>query len=165
MERNTLLRQAMMDYYKGDTRRINHFMKVYAYARTIGELERLDEKTQLILEAAAVVHDVGIKPAEEKYGSSAGEYQQTEGPAPARRILSALGYEPDVTERVCWLVAHHHTYTGIEGADYRILVEADFLVNIDEGGLTKEQIESVKKKCFRTKSGLALLSYLFGVQA
>ena len=163
MERNTLLRQAMMDYYKGDTRRINHFMKVYAYAKTIGELERLDEKTQLILEAAAVVHDVGIKPAEEKYGSSAGEYQQTEGPEPARRILSALGYEQDVTERVCWLVAHHHTYTGIEGADYRILVEADFLVNIDEGGLTKEQIESVKKKCFRTKSGLALLSYLFNV--
>ena len=35
-----------------------------------------------------------------------------------------------VTERVAYLIGHHHTYDKIEGMDYQILVEADFLVNI-----------------------------------
>ena len=32
--------------------------------------------------------------------------------------------------RVEYLVGHHHTYKDIDGLDYQILVEADFLVNI-----------------------------------
>mgnify|MGYP000340972515 FL=1 len=35
-----------------------------------------------------------------------------------------------MTERVAYLIGHHHTYDKIEGMDYQILVEADFLVNI-----------------------------------
>ena len=55
-------------------------MKVYAYAKTIGEGEYLEDTTQFILETAAILHDIGIKPALEKYGSCAGPYQEKKVP-------------------------------------------------------------------------------------
>lgn len=75
---------AMIAYYTGDVRRINHFLKVYGFAKAIGEMEGLDESTQKILEIAALSHDIGIKNSEKKYNSSAGNYQQIEGPPEAK---------------------------------------------------------------------------------
>ena len=43
----------MIDFYKGNKSDVRHFLKVYAYAQTIGLLEGLDEKTQDTLEIAA----------------------------------------------------------------------------------------------------------------
>ncbi len=83
MDQNMELCKQMAAYYQGRPRYINHFLKVYGYAKAIGSLEGLNEDTQFILEAAALVHDIGIKPALEKYGSSSGKYQETEGPAQA----------------------------------------------------------------------------------
>ena len=66
----------VIEYFGDDVRRINHFLKVYGYAKMIGECENLDDSMQEILEVTAVLHDVGIKVAEQKYNSSAGHYQQ-----------------------------------------------------------------------------------------
>ena len=82
-------------YFTPDIRRINHLFKVYSYAKTIGEMENLDEKMQEILEVTAVLHDIGIKVSEEKYQSSAGCYQEIEGPGIARKILEQLGYDEE----------------------------------------------------------------------
>ena len=72
---------AMIDYYQGDPKRIQHFLKVHAYAKLIGEQEGLDKGTLEILEVAALTHDIGIKISEEKYNSSAGKNQKIEEPA------------------------------------------------------------------------------------
>ena len=82
---------AMSEYEAGCPRRIHHFLKVYAFAKAIGEQEGLPPETQRILEGAAVVHDAGIRPALEKYGSPAGPYQEKEGPAVVREMLTKLG--------------------------------------------------------------------------
>jgi hypothetical protein len=66
-----------------------------------------------------------------------------------------------VIERVCWLIAHHHTYTDIQGMDYQILVEADFLVNAFEDEMDDDAIRTVRGKLFRTKTGLELLDLLY----
>ena len=100
---------AMMEYDHGDVPRIQHFVKVYEFARMIGLMEGLDAKTQFTLESAAVVHDIGIHISEQKYGSSSGKYQELEGPAEAKKLLDGLEWPADVTERVCYLVGHHHT--------------------------------------------------------
>lgn len=152
---------AMIDYYTGDVRRVNHFLKVYGFAKTIGVLEGLDARTQEILELAALTHDIGIRNSERKYQSSAGHYQQLEGPPEARAMLEKLGVDGAVIERVCWLIARHHTYTDIQGADYQILVEADFLVNACEGEMSPEDIEAFRNKLFRTASGIAILEKLY----
>lgn len=152
---------SMMEYYKGDSRRINHFMKVYAYASMIGKLEKLDSKTQEILEMTALMHDIGIKVSEQKYGSSAGRYQELEGPAVARRMLAAFSLDFETVERICYLIGHHHTYTNMDGMDYQILVEADFLVNLDEDCADAQTIARVREKIFRTASGTRILDCLF----
>ncbi|HKM06941.1 MAG TPA: phosphohydrolase, partial [Sphaerochaeta sp.] len=124
----TLLDKTIV-YDAPDTRRIAHLVKVHGYARAIGLLEGLDDKTLLTLEAAAVVHDIGIKVCKQKYdGQYGGDLQELEGPPIARTMLSELQFSPSVIDRVAYLVGHHHTYTGIQGLDYQILVESDFLV-------------------------------------
>lgn len=152
---------AMIDYYKGDARRVNHFMKVYAFAKAIGEEEGLESKAQNILEIAAIVHDIGIKLSEEKYNSSAGKYQEMEGPAEAEKLLMDLGIDNDIIERVCFLVGHHHTYKNIEGMDYQILVEADFIVNIYEDNESKESVRKVYDSIFKTVTGKKYMENIF----
>jgi HD superfamily phosphodiesterase len=151
----------MIGYNAGDPRRAGHLLKVYAFAKTIGECEGLDARTQEILEIAALTHDIGIRNSECKYGSSGGEYQQIEGPPEAEKLLSALGIDRLAIERVCWLIARHHTYTDIQGMDYQILIEADFLVNAYEEGMDADAVESVRRKLFRTKKGTELLDTLY----
>lgn len=156
----TLVRE-MITYDAGDPRRVHHFLKVYGFAKAIGELEGLDALTQEILEIAALTHDIGIRNSERKYGSAAGSHQEAEGPPEAEKLLRALGAQPQVIRRVCWLIAHHHTYTDIAGMDYQILVEADFLVNALEDGLSPEAIRSVERRIFKTAAGIRFLSQLY----
>lgn len=151
----------MIDYYNTDIRRINHFMKVYAFAKLIGEKEGLDKRTQEILEVTAAVHDIGIKVSEEKYGSSEGKYQELEGPAIAEKMLLDLGYDSEFVKRVCYIVGHHHSYGNIQGIDYQILVEADFIVNLYEDSCSKEAVMSAYNKIFKTKSGRRCIERMF----
>lgn len=156
---------AMIEFDRGDARRIQHFIKVHSLARTIGLAEGLDEHTQLALEAAAIVHDIGIHPAEEKYGHQNGKLQEQEGPEPARKLASQAGFAPEVCERIAYLVGHHHTYTNIDGPDYQILVEADFLVNLYEDGASEAGIRAAERNVFKTEAGLRLLHDMFGLEA
>ncbi len=163
MEKLLELTNEMMKYEAGCPGRIQHFLKVHRFAQLIGIQERLDEATQFTLEAAALVHDIGIRPAEEKYGSHAGHLQEQEGPAPARRMLTALGFDEAVIDRVCYLVAHHHTCTNVDGLDYRILLEADFLVNLYEDGVSESAVRSALERVFRTETGAWICKNMFGI--
>ena len=140
------LMEAMIDYDKGDARRTQHFLKVHQLARFIGIKERLDSDTQTALEAAALVHDIGIHLAEEQFGHCDGKLQEALGPEPARQMLQRLQFDPAIIERVCYLVGHHHTYSQIDGLDYQILVEADFLVNLQEDGCSHSACQNVYEK-------------------
>lgn len=165
----------MTAYYSGDPRRVQHFVKVHGFAALIGSIEKLDPAVQEVLEAAAYVHDIGIRPAEEKYGCCDGKLQEQEGPAAAREMLTGLGFDEVLVKRVCWLVGHHHTYDRIDGMDYQILVEADFLVNLYEsfqdrhegrsafGGEGKDAAAAALEKIFRTGSGSQICRTMFGL--
>lgn len=154
----------MIRYNAGDARRVNHLIKVYGFAKVIGEREGLDARTQEILEVAALTHDIGIRNSERKYGSCSGEHQQVEGPPEARTLLEALQADEALVERVCWLIAHHHTYSNIQGLDYQILVEADFLVNAYEDEMDEDTIKTVRERIFRTKTGIELLDTLYSLR-
>ena len=156
-----LIIKKAIDYFGNDTKRINHFMKVYSFAKTIGELGGLSDREQSILDVTAVLHDIGIKNAEAKYNSSAGKYQEQEGPAVAQDILTEFDFDREFVERVKFLIGHHHTYDNIQGMDYQILVEADFIVNIYEDNMQKEAIENVINKIFVTKAGTEIAKTMF----
>jgi HD superfamily phosphodiesterase len=152
---------AMLTYYAGDVRRVNHFLKVYGFAKAIGEMEGLPEREQSILEIAALTHDIGIKNSEAKYNSAAGHYQELEGPPAAREMLESLGLDTPLIDRVCWLIGHHHTYGDIKEDDHLILIEADFLVNACEDGMAESSIINVRDKIFRTATGKRYLDTLY----
>lgn len=158
-----LLTEKMMSFNQSDPKRIQHFIKVHQFSQLIGHMEKLDAHTQFLTECAALVHDIGIRPAEEKYGSCTGKLQEQEGPAYARKMLEELSLEEADIARVCYLVGHHHTYTDIDGMDYQILVEADFLVNFYEDGVGSEGIQTALEKVFRTDAGKNLCRIAYGV--
>lgn len=143
-----------------DTR---HFMKVWSYAKIIGELEGLSGKALYTLETAALVHDIACPLCREKYGSTAGPYQEREGAVLARSFLEECGVPQDVVDRVCHLVSRHHTFEGVEGEDWRILLEADFIVNAEESNYSAEQIRRFRDRVFKTASGTMILNALFAI--
>jgi len=162
-ERNARLLSAMAGYDAGDVPRVQHFVKVHGFAAAIGRAEGLDERTLDVLEAAAIVHDIGIHAAERKHGSNAGGWQQVEGPPEARALLEGVGgFSPEEIDRICFLVGHHHTYEGVDGPDWRILLEADFLVNAHEDRLPAAAVRAARARIFRTESGLRLLDSIYG---
>lgn len=156
--------QAMIAFDAGDAKRIQHFLKVYTYAALLGWQEGLPSAVQQTLELAAILHDIGIHAAEAKYGSPAGIYQEKEGPAPARELLETVsGISEEMIERICFLIGHHHTYKDVDGADYQLLLEADFLVNAYEDGLSQKALTTFREKVFRTASGTAMLNTIYGL--
>lgn len=151
----------MIDFYHGSLHDINHFIKVWTYAKTIGELEHLDPETQFILESAAVVHDISCPLCREKYGNADGKRQEEESPALVADFLKDTGMSASQIDRVVYLVAHHHTLDNIEGLDYQILIEADYIVNADESSYSPENIANFDKKYFKTQAGHSLLHSVF----
>lgn len=157
------LTEKMIEYYCGDPKRIQHFIKVHSFARYIGLREGLPEHEQFVLECAALVHDIGIKPAEAQYGECGGKLQERLGPPEAEKMLTGLGFTPQDISRICYMIAHHHTYDNIEGRDLQILIEADFIVNLYEDGASMDAVASAYDKIFRTEAGGKLLRTVFGL--
>ena len=157
------LTMEMIRYYNGDANRIQHFIKVHRYAQLIAVSEHLDTDLQFVTEAAAIVHDIGIRICEQKYGDCSGKLQEKEGPALAEKMLKQLDFSPKVTERVSYLVGHHHSYEHIDGVDYQILVEADFLVNFNENGTEQNTIRATYDKIFKTETGREICREMFGL--
>lgn len=161
-QQHAKLIRRMAEYDRGDVPRIQHFVKVHDFAVTIGRLEQVDEDTLSVLETAAILHDIGIHPSERKYGDCSGKHQEELGPDEARRMLHDMGgYTEEQVERVCFLIAHHHTYKEVVGIDWQILLEADFLVNAYEDHLDLEAIRKFGDNVFRTPSGRHLLNVMF----
>lgn len=153
----------MIAYSNGNLHDINHFLKVYAYAKIIGESEYLDKVTQMILEASAIVHDIACPLCREKYGNTNGKYQEYEGMILTRDFLKEMNLSESFVERVVYLVGHHHTLSEIDGPDYQILIEADYLVNAEENVYSKEHIQMMKDQYFKTDTGKQLLEIIYGL--
>ena len=153
--------EKMVDYYQGNKHDVAHFIKVYTYAKTIGELEQLDADTLQILELAAIVHDIACPLCRVKYGNTNGKNQEAESPALVEPFLAELSVSQDKIERISWLVAHHHTYTNVDGIDYQILLEADYLVNADESEYSLRAVQTTYERVFKTETGRRLLRSIY----
>lgn len=151
----------MIAYSSGNRHDINHLVKVHALARTIGRLEGLDARTQQTLELAAIVHDISCPLCRERYGSTAGNLQEQESEPLVRAFFEGVGLPSEQLERIVFVVCHHHTYAGVEGQDWRILLEADFLVNADESALKPQAIARARKRVFATEAGRRLLDAIY----
>ena len=148
--------EKMIAFSEGNIHDIDHLIRVWTYARTIGQLEGLDPETQYILEVAAITHDIACPLCREKYGNTNGKRQEEEGMPMVRTFLLDTGMTAAQIDRVAYLVGHHHTYQGIDGIDYQILIEADYIANASESGYARQNVETFLTKIMVTASGKRL---------
>ena len=134
------LTEKMIAFSAGNTADIHHFLCVWAYAKTIGEAEGLDEKTQFLLEATAILHDISCPLCREKYGNTDDKHQEAESPRLVQGFLADSGFDAALIDRISYLIAHHHTVTGIDGMDYQILIDGPR----GGGGSTPPRTETAK---------------------
>ena len=146
------VRTAMMEYFGADSRRINHALRVTGFA---GEILLGEPGDRELVIVTALLHDIGIREAERKHGSSAGNLQELEGPPIARRILSSLGYDEPFIDEVCKIIASHHSPGEVETDNFRVIWDADWLVNVgDELDLNdKVSLKKSLQKIFMTSTG------------
>ena len=149
----------------GNIHDIDHLLRVWAYARTIGELEGLDAETQYLLEVAAITHDIACPLCREKYGNTNGKYQEQEGAVLVRSFLADTGMTEAQIARVAYLVGHHHTLRNIHGPDYQILIEADYIANASENGYSKQSVMHFMDTVMKTASGKHLAASVLGISA
>ena len=162
-----------VEYNGNDAARIHHLIRVHSFARIIGKADGFDENNQKITELAAILHDIGLHNAEKKYNSIEGKYQELEGEPVARAIMEDAHIPGWIIDRVCFIVAHHHTLNAIDGiacavllliasAVFQAVVEADVLVNIfDRKVVDKERIAMIEDKLFKTRKGKQLLTQMY----
>ena len=155
------LMEKMIAFSEGNLHDIDHFIRVWTYAKTIAGLEGLDAETQFVLEAAAITHDIACPLCREKYGNTNGKYQEMEGAAMVREFLADTDMTAAQIDRVAYLVGHHHTLRDIEGADYQILIEADYIANAEENGYSRENVARFVEKIARTGAGKRLMREVF----
>ena len=155
--------EKMIAFSDGNIHDIDHLIRVWTYARTIGELEGLDLETQFTLEVAAITHDIACPLCREKYGNTNGKYQEEEGSRLVRDFLADSGLTEEQIDRVAFLVGHHHTFIGIDGIDYQILVEADYIANATENGYSQQNVENFMQKVMKTESGKRILKSIFAL--
>ena len=153
--------EKMIAFSDGNIHDIDHFIRVWTYARTIGELENLDRETQFVLEVAAITHDIACPLCRIKYGNTNGKYQEEEGVPMVKKFLSDTGIAEEVIDRVAFLVGHHHTFSGIDGIDYQILIEADYIANATENGYGQENIVNFMQRIMKTEGGKQILKAIY----
>lgn len=123
----------LIDFFENDFRRINHALEVLKYAELI--MESQEGYDYDIVIASALLHDVGIKPSEEKLGYNNGKTQEEYGPPAARDLLNRIGFPDNKTEKVCQLIGNHHSRSRYEYIELTILKKADTIVNKNENNV------------------------------
>jgi HD superfamily phosphodiesterase len=159
-DRISQVRAAMEDYFGNDEKRINHSHRVTAYACRLMEDEPANPDLVVV---TALLHDIGIREAERKYGSSAGNLQEVEGPPVAREILARIGFSDAFIGEACDIIASHHSPGEVDTENFRIIWDADWLVNLgDECDLSvPEKVEKIIDKTFLTRTGRRIARQLY----
>jgi len=157
-ERDDLLKDrvaiAMKRYFGRDFKRIGHAANVARYAEQIVKEEKGNPAVVL---CTAYLHDIGIPEAERKYNSTGVRYHQKEGPPIAREILTRLGAREEIIDEVCDIIGHHHHPGDEETLNFKIVYDADMIVNLEEHEKDKEiernRLSEIIEKKFLTHTG------------
>jgi HD superfamily phosphodiesterase len=157
--KNEIARE-MEAYFDGDNRRIDHAHKVTGYVEQLMTGEGGDYR---IVVAAGLLHDIGIHVAEKKYHSTSGKYQEIEGPPIAREILTRLAFPETEIDEICQIIANHHSPGKINTRNFKILYDADWLVNLrDEYNIENQRkLRAVIGRVFLTSTGRSLAKEIY----
>jgi HD superfamily phosphodiesterase len=155
-----MLINKMKEVFGDDRKRINHALAVLGHAERIQAVEGGDDG---VITAAAILHDIGIREAERKYKSATGKYQEIEGPPIAEKILNGVGFDSNRIGHICKIIANHHSAKNIDTTEFRIIWDADWLVNIPDecGKMDKIKLKEFIDRIFKTDTGRQIARELY----
>jgi len=147
----------MKNYFQKDFKQIGHATKVARYAEKIVKEEKGD---LAIVLCAAYLHDIGIKETAGKSENNTDYYHEKEGALIARDILTNLGADSDLIDEVCDIIIHHHHPRSEETPNFKIVFDADQLVNFEEklanNLLARDGLREQINQTFLTETGKKL---------
>ena len=78
-------------------------------------------------------------------------------------MLSDLGAEEAFTEQVTEIIANHHTRDGVKSPEFRVIWDADALVNFAEvvPSKSEEQRENILQDHMATEAGFRIARRIF----
>jgi HD superfamily phosphodiesterase len=117
----------LVDFFEDDYRRIEHALEVLKEAEAL--LQGCPDCDRDVLVAAALLHDVGIKPSEEELGFNTGETQEKYGPPVVEELLGKIAFPAVAAHKVMEIVGNHHSPSRYDYPELRLLKEADRMVN------------------------------------
>lgn len=117
----------LVEFFGNDFRRITHALEVMKHAERLAE-SRQDCDDEVLI-AAALLHDIGIKPSEAELGYNDGKTQEKYGPPLAQQLLTSIDFSQEKIDRVCNIVGNHHSPSRYDYPELEILKEADRIVN------------------------------------
>ena len=143
----------MMEVFEYNNIHINHTYRVLDYAQDISVIEKGNPD---IVVPSAILHDIGIPACEKKYKSTEGQLQEIEGPPLAKNILESLNLKEETIKEVCGIVGSHHSPGEIETINFKIMWDADWLVNLPDvyDIKDKKKLAEIINKTFMTETGL-----------
>lgn len=150
----------MKAVFGDDRKRIDHALNVLGFADRIRAVEGGDAA---VIQAAAILHDIGIHEAERKHGSAAGRYQEMEGPAIAAEILYKHYVDEDRVAQILRIIANHHSARDIDTLEFRVLWDADWLLNFPERSSEASAVDRADRiqEIFKTDTGREIALSLF----
>jgi hypothetical protein len=117
----------LTDFFEEDYRRIEHAVEVLHHAENI--MAQTSGYDRDVVVAAALLHDVGIKPSERELGYNDGKTQERYGPPIVGELLAGIDFPPDKLLKVRDIVGNHHSPSRYDYPELAILKEADGIVN------------------------------------
>ncbi|UCB45444.1 MAG: HD domain-containing protein [Spirochaetota bacterium] len=135
------LLQFLDEHFGTDIKRIEHAQKVLKYAEDILMAE--DGDSHIVI-PAAILHDVGNKENEEDHARVGADI--------ARKLLLKHGFQIDHIDEICDIILHHHLRDEAGRKNYRIIFDADRLVNF------KDEIHNLDKKKIESKINTSCLT-------
>ena len=157
--KNKIIRK-MMEVFDYDNIHINHTYRVLDYAQEIADAEHADLN---IVVPSAILHDIGIPACKNKYNSIEGQLQEIEGPPITKNILENLQLDKELIQEVCGIVGCHHSPGEIETVNFKVMWDADWLVNLPDvyDVKDKKKLAEIINKTFMTQTGLKKAKELF----
>ncbi len=134
----------VVEYFRGDDRRIEHALQVLHQADRL--LESRPECDPDVVIASALLHDTGIKVSEEKLGYNNGRTQEKYGPPVAAEILRSIGFPEEKIEIVRNIIGNHHSPSRYDYPELALLKEADRIVNKTEEGQPRLKVDVGRMK-------------------
>ena len=150
--KNKIIRK-VMEVFEYNNIHINHTYRVLDYAQDISVIEKGNPD---IVVPSAILHDIGIPACEKKYKSTEGQLQEIEGPPLAKNILESLNLKEETIKEVCGIVGSHHSPGEIETINFKIMWDADWLVNLPDvyDIKDKKKLAEIINKTFMTETGI-----------